>query len=232
MKTNRYVDCVTIILCGILFIAPAARGQLASVTDGIIARYKERLALAEKNRDAGVARAQLSFESEKKLAQEEVKRAFESPIRSAAFRNQTDDVRKLTAQLDAIIDPEHASRTSEGDSLPNGTDYKSLVGTWISSNVNGSNSVQTFEFKSNRSVTYTSTYNGQGNKNTNTQEFRATVKKDKIVIEQKQTYAYSTYKHWYEIMLPFDSNKLSIVRRYESNGSNRSNTIELTKKTP
>ena len=87
-----------------------------------------------------------------------------------------------------------------------------------------------FEFKANRTVTYTfETKATDGGGNRFSQEYRASQKADKIVITSKDSNVRQRYKNWFEIRLPFQTDKLEITRFYESDNNSSSNTYVLTK---
>jgi hypothetical protein len=102
-------------------------------------------------------------------------------------------------------------------------DYNALTGSWSTSASSGATKYM-FEFKANRTVTYTFE-----TKATDGQEYRASQKADKIVITSKDSNVRQRYKNWFEIRLPFQTDKLEITRFYESDNNSSSNTYVLTK---
>ncbi len=220
-----------------LALAAAAHAQMASTADRASERYQQRLAAAEKIKTDGVAKLTASYDAEVKLARDEVKRAFDPLIKAAAMRNQTEEVRTLTLKMESIINPDGVVLSPDNSAEPTGNDYRQLVGKWETVNDPnmGSSSSRIFEFKSSKTVALTSSYATTGGGNyTNTEEYKATTKPDKIVIERKADssvrYADRSYKTWYEIKIPFDVNALEITHYTERTGGSSNTTYRLQRK--
>ena len=217
-----------------LAIASAAHAQMASTADRASERYQQRLAAAEKIKTDGVAKLTASYDAEVKLARDEVKRAFDPLIKAAAMRNQTEEVRTLTLKMESIINPDGVVLSPDSSAEPAGNDFKQLLGKWeVSDATQGYE--RSFEFKSPKIVLYTYNYTTSGSgKGSNTEELKATIKPDKIVIERKEIrgvrYADSSYKQWYEIKLPFDINSLEITDYTERSGGSSNSTFRLQRK--
>jgi len=226
MKKSAQLVCLTIILTGNLL-----HSQVLSNADRAKERYQQRVATAEKIKTDGIAKLELVYNAEVKLAQDEVKRSFEPLIRAAALRNQTEEVRTLTLQMESIVNPDGVIMPDQVSETPNGTDYKQLIGTWeTSDSMNGYS--RSFEFKSSRTVFYTYTYSSTGGeKGSQTEEWRATTKPDKIVIERKDSRSHSySFKEWYEIKIPFETDSVEITRFSESDGRSSNSSFRLTRK--
>ena len=89
-----------------------------------------------------------------------------------------------------------------------------------------------FEFKNSRAVSYTYTYkNTDGGGGTQTRELKASIKPDKIIIDDKEVRgSSSSHKQWYEITLPFNPEALQIVNHFEGPQSKSNNIINLVRK--
>ena len=221
----------------LLAFASAADAQMASTADRASERYQQRLAAAEKIKTDGVAKLTASYDAEVKLAKDEVKRAFDPLIKAAAMRNQTEEVRILTLKMESIVNPDGVVLSPDDSAEPTGKDYKQLLGKWETVNDPnmGTSSSRVFEFKSSKTVALTSSYATSGNGNyTNTEEWKATTKPDKIVIERKDAgnvhYTDRSYKTWYEIKLPFDVNSLEVTNYTERTGGSSNTTYRLQRK--
>ena len=228
MKTPTLPSFLLIILCGTL------HAQLATTSDRASERYQQRLAAAEKIKTDGVAKLTASYDAEVKSARDEVKRAFDPLIKAAAMRNQTEEVRTLTLKMESIINPDGVVLSPDSSAEPAGNDFKQLLGKWEVSDVTQGYE-RSFEFKSPKIVLYTYNYTTSGSgKGSNTEELKATIKPDKIVIERKESrgvrYADSSYKQWYEIKLPFDINSLEITDYTERSGGSSNSTFRLRRK--
>ena len=202
--------------------------QVASFADRSRERYQSRISTAEKVKAEMVAKAGVTYEAEAKLAKEEVRKTFEPLIRAAAMRSQTDEVRKLTFQMENIINPDGAVPEGIETGAAAGSDYKLLVGTWVSNDMRK----MEFEFKGSRAVFYTYTYtNTNGGGGTQTRELKASIKPDKIIIDEKEVRGFSSsHKQWYEIALPFNPEALQIVNYHEGPQSKGNNTINLVRR--
>lgn len=210
------------ILTLLLMLATAANAQLASSPTAAQDRYLQRIAAAEKVKNDGMAKLTQDYNNNTRFAQEELKRSFEAMIRTAAMRNQTEEVRTLTLQMESIINPQGVVLDGSSSFQAQGTDYKNLVGTWVTLPNSGYN--YTFEFKGNKNVLYTYEYKTTSGSSKYSYEYRATQKADKIILSRS-----SDSNSWFEIALPFDTTKMSIIRRYESANSNTTNTYTLVK---
>ena len=215
-----------------LALAAAANAQMASSADKAKERYQQRLAAAEKLKNDGVAKLTASYDAEVKLAREEVKKAFDPLIKAAAMRNQTEEVRNLTLQMESVVNPDGVSMPSGDSSTATGKDFRELLGVWETTGEDGSpGSLKTFEFKNPRTVVYSYSYDTSGGgKYSSTEVWKATTKPDKIIIEDSRRYA-GNYKHWYEIKIPFDPNAVEITSfSEEGSGAKRSSSFRLTRK--
>jgi hypothetical protein len=227
MKTaTPLLQCLALILTGNLLQA-----QILSSADRAKERYQQRIAAAEKIKTDGIAKLTLSYDAEVKIAQDEVKRTFEPLIRAAAMRNQTEEVRTLTLQMESIVNPDGVVLQDQDSTSPTGNDFKQLIGKWETSDSH-SGYLRSFEFKSPRTVLYTYTYSTSGGgKGSQTVEWKATTKPDKIILERKDSRNYtSSYKEWYEIKIPFETDFLEITRFNESDGRNSNESFRLQRK--
>ena len=240
MNINPRSISLVFLTAGILLNASIASGQ--TWIDDVRSKYNDRLAQAKKVRDA-------AFENDKKIAQEEAKKAFDPMIRSAAMKNQRNEVRDRTNQLNAILNPPDstdaqpqlvsgpgaASPATRPVSAPTpvrtptpnptATDFELLVGKWITNN---GNSTMIFEIKSNRQVVCTHNIISINGHNGNfSYTYRATIKSDKILIENSPAPMPGGSKSWYEISIPFDPNALVILHRSQSSGHDSTFTYNV-----
>lgn len=227
MKTaTPLLQCLALILSGNLLQA-----QILSNADRAKERYQQRIAVAEKIKTDGIAKLTLSYDAEVKLAQDGVKRTFEPLMRAAAMRNQTEEVRTLTLQMESIVNPDGVVLQGQDSTSSTGNDYKQLIGKWETSNSRGEY-LRSFEFKSSRTVLYTVTYSTSGGgKGSQTEEWKAITKPDKIILERKDSKNHSSsYKEWYEIKIPFKTDSVEITRFSESDGRNSNESFRLQRK--
>lgn len=89
------------------------QAQLLSDVDRVKERYQQRVAKADQIRNHAISQSTLRYNSEVKMAQDEVKQSFESLIRAAAMRNQIDEVRALTLQMESIVRPDGVVLSSQ-----------------------------------------------------------------------------------------------------------------------
>jgi hypothetical protein len=89
------------------------QAQLLSDVDRVKERYQQRVAKADQIRNHAISQSTLRYNSEVKMAQDEVKQSFESLIRAAAMRNQIDKVRTLTLQMESIVRPDGVVLSSQ-----------------------------------------------------------------------------------------------------------------------
>ena len=89
------------------------QAQLVSNANRVKERYQQRVATAEKNKNDANSQLTLRYESEVKMAQDEVKRNFEQLIRAAAMRSQIEEVRNLTLQMESIVNPDGVVLSSQ-----------------------------------------------------------------------------------------------------------------------
>lgn len=230
MKTATLLPCLAMILAGNLLHA-----QILPNADRAKERYQQRLVAADKIKTDGIAKLTLNYETEVKSARDECKRTFESLIRTAALRNQTEDARALSLQMETFMNAGGVGLSGQNATGQTGTDFKQLIGMWESADSQSGYS-RSFEFKLPRTVFYTHTYSlTGGGKGSSTDEWKATSKvdkPDKITITRKEsrTYSYSHYKEWYEIKVPFGLDSLEITRFTESSGRNSNQTFRLKRK--
>ena len=90
------------------------QAQLVSNVDRVKERYQQRVAKADQIKNDAISQSTLRYDSEVKMAQDEVKQSFESLIRAAAMRNQIDEVRTLTLQMESILRPDGVVLSSQG----------------------------------------------------------------------------------------------------------------------
>ena len=213
---------IHLIFCHLLLLLTAA-SQAQTVTSATAARdlYLQRISAAEKVKNDGIARLTQDFAKNTRYAQGDLKRSFEAMIRTAAMRNQTEEVRSLTLQMESLINPNGAVSGSS-PFRGQGTDYKELVGTWTT--LPSSGTAYTFEFKANKNVLYTYEYKSSTGGSKSSYEYRATQKADSIVLSRS-----SDSNTRFEIKLPFDPSRMEITRHYESSNSNSSYTYILVK---
>ena len=105
----KILQCLAIFLTGDLLQA-----QLVSNVDRVKERYQQRVAKADQIKNDAISQSTLRYDSEVKMAQDEVKQSFESLIRAAAMRNQIDEVRTLTLQMESILRPDGVVLSSQG----------------------------------------------------------------------------------------------------------------------
>jgi regulatory protein YycI of two-component signal transduction system YycFG len=77
----KILQCLAIFLTGDLLQA-----QLVSNVDRVKERYQQRVAKADQIKNDAISQSALRYDSEVKMAQDEVKQSFESLIRAAAMR--------------------------------------------------------------------------------------------------------------------------------------------------
>jgi hypothetical protein len=142
----------------------------------------------------------------------------------AAVRGQTEEVRQLTLQKEALLGEESSSPSTAMTSktAAGGAVYKDLIGTWATQS--GSNYRYIFEFKGSKEVNYTYEYTSTSGASKTTSEFRASEKDDKIVLTNTR----ESNTRW-EVALPFDPSDLKITRYYESENGSNSFTYKLTR---
>lgn len=131
----------------------------------------------------------------------------------------------------SLIDSGKSNKSDLGKSSKAGSDYKLLVGTWTTGGT--PTEERTFEFKNNKIVIcsygFRTTDGGSGK---HSDELKATVKKDKIIIEWNQQVRFGRgIKYWWEVSIPFDPDKPSITSYHTENGSSGHTTYQLYKKT-
>jgi len=191
-------------------------------------RYQQRLAAAEKNKNDGIAKVTDAYAAEVKAAQDEVRRSFEPLIRAAAMWNKTEEVTALTHQIESIINPDGAIPATPGPAQ--GRDFIQLIGKWELDDSEGG-FFKTVEFKSPKIVLFTRVFFSNSGKRLETEEWKATTKLDKIVIERTEQYMISTsFKQWYEITIPFSKDVLEMTRYSESPGRNSSESFHFKRK--
>lgn len=111
-----------------------------------------------------------------------------------------------------------------------GGNFRQLVGIWEKSG-DPDGYANIFEFKLPNTVMYTNTYSTSGGgSSTNTSEWEADEKADKIILEDKVRRNTNDYKRWYEIKIPFDLDSLEITHFSEGVGNKSSQTYTLQKK--
>jgi len=230
---STHMKTAPILLQLLVIILPGSllQAQMLSSADRAKERYQQRLAAAEKIKSDGVAKLTSSYDMEVKMAQDEVKRTFEPLIRAAAMRNQTEEVRTLTLKMESIVNPDGVVISEQISTTPTGNDFKQLIGNWETAD-SQSNYLRSFEFKSPRTVICTSTYSRSGGGQSSfSREFTATTKSDKIILEAKPSRMSTTsYKEWYEIKIPFETDSLEITRFSESDTSNHNQSFRLQRK--
>ena len=173
--------------------------------------YQKRLAIAEKAKNNGIIALTDAYNGEVRSAQDDVRRKFAPLIRSAAIWDRSNEVSTLTFQMESIINPNNAIAAGQGSIQ--GSSFKQLVGKWESSEAEGSSKL--FEFKSPQIVLITQVFTSTYGNSSNTEEWSATMKADKIVFESDTRFSSSSSKHWYEIALPFNADDLKITYHYE-----------------
>jgi nucleoredoxin len=105
----KILQCLAIFLTSDLLQA-----QLVSNVDRVKERYQQRVAKADQIKNDAISQSTLRYDSEVKMAQDEVKQSFESLIRAAAMRNQIDEVRTLTLQMESILRPDGVVLSGQG----------------------------------------------------------------------------------------------------------------------
>ena len=124
MKTCRVIALLAFSLAGGL------DAQIVSTTERAKYSYQQRIAAAEKARTDGITTLNQAYDNEVTRSKEEFKRSVEPLIRTAAMRNQTEEVRLLTLQMESIINPDGVSVENAGQSGRAGADYNALTGSW------------------------------------------------------------------------------------------------------
>lgn len=205
-----------------------AHAQLSSPAEAIKDRYLKRVAAADKIKAEATERLSRGYENEIKMAQEEMKRGFDSAIQTATFRNRTEEVRQLTQERETLLNSQ-SSNALQASTTGQGSDYKDLVGTWITPP--GSNYTYTFEFKSNKEVTYTYNYQSNSESNQYSYQYRASQKGDRIVIDKTREASNSSETiSYYEINIPFNTDSLEVNHHYSSASSKYVRTYKLIRK--
>ena len=130
----KILQCLAIFLTGDLLQA-----QLVSNVDRVKERYQQRVAKADQIKNDAISQSTLRYDSEVKIAQDEVKQSFESLIRAAAMRNQIDEVRTLTLQMESIVKPDGVVLPTQAST---GADYSQQASSSVPK-VNGNSNVIT-----------------------------------------------------------------------------------------
>lgn len=221
MKCN--LKAIALVCLGVSFYH-SSWAQLASSAEGIRERYAKRAEKADRIKEEFTAKIHKDYETEVKAAQEELKRTFDAAIRVAAVRGQTEEVRQLTLQKEALLGEQTGSSSSAmaSTATAGGSDYKDLLGTWATPS--GSSFRYIFEFKGNKDVNYTYEYTSNSGASKNIAEYRASQKDGRIVITSSR----ESNTRW-EVTLPFDPSDLKITRYYEGNNGSNSFTYKLTR---
>jgi len=209
------------------FCAPVSKGDVPAQivsADIIKDHYQNRLAIADKKKNDGIATLTQVYYDEVSAAQDDVRLKFAPLIRSAALCEKSNEVSTLTFQLESIINPKNGIGANQGPAQ--GIDFKQLVGKWESSEPSGI--VKFIEFKPSKTVLITHVYSSNNSNSSETEEWFATTKPDKIIIERKnRETSLSSFKHWYEITIPYDADNLTFTYHTESTGRSSSRIYRL-----
>ena len=232
MKTSILLSCVAVCLTG------TVNAQSNIAADMAKDRYQRRIAAADKVKNDGIAKLTQNYDNEVKLAQDDLKNAFEPLIRSYAMRNQTKEVAELANQLNSLLGVNGVSSDGTGRSNPSlGIDYKNLIGIWTTPSTTqsmpGSSYQYTFEFRSDETVIQSYAYKSTSGDHTTTREYSVSRDEKLIVLKPRHrssTSSSSTSQETWEIALPFNRDQLEITRRYNYNSSDTTSTSTSTYK--
>lgn len=207
--------------------------QLPSAADKIKERYQKRVDAADALHDAEISKISGVYEKAIDLARQEAKKAFEPLIRAAAMRNQTEEVRTLTLQMESIINPGDP-KTESGNTVSNTltSEYRELVGTWLTQTSSPNATRYKFDIKPNKKWVYTYDAVTYPSRTTTTFSYNGRIaeKPGKLVLTLENGPQYSTpTERWWEIAIPFNPEMLEVVLFHKSEKRESESTYFLKK---